>query len=205
MASVTSTQRPVARRQNPEQRQASILAAAREAFGRAGYAAAGVPDVAAAAGASPALVFHYFGSKEGLYAAALDEVLGDLRAAQRAADAALPAGSSARDRVRAWVLAHLDHVAAHPGPWSPGHAGGSEPPGAAQVRAAHAASGLEFLTDVLGVGDWPRHRFALTGFLGFLERCCAVWADAGCPDDDRHPLADAALGALEGALGDWGR
>lgn len=202
---MTSTQRPASRRQSPAQRQASILAAARDAFGESGYGAVGVPDVARAAGASPALVFHYFGSKAGLYTAALAQVLDDLRATQQAADAALPEGSSARDRVRAWVLAHLEHVAAHPGPWSSGRAGGDEPPDAAEVRAAHAASGLQFLTDVLGVGEWPRHRFALVGFVGFLGQCCATWVDAGCPDDDRHPLTDAALGALEGALGDWGR
>ena len=29
------------------------------------------------------------------------------------------------------------------------------------------------------------------------------WVHAGCPDDQRHSLVDAALGCLEGALGDW--
>lgn len=192
------------RRLGAEERSASILAAAREAFARSSYADVALPDIARAAGASPGLVFHYFGSKAGLYTTLVTESLGDLARARAEADAALGAATSARDRVRTWVLVLLDHVSAQPRAWA-SHAGGEEPPDATAARAeAHEAS-VAFLQEVLQPDEAARDRFAIHGFLGFLDRCCRAWADAGCPEDDRHPLVDAALGALEGALGDWRR
>lgn len=50
--------------------QARILAAGRELFARDGYDRTTIRAVAAAAEADPALVMRYFGSKEGLFAAA---------------------------------------------------------------------------------------------------------------------------------------
>jgi AcrR family transcriptional regulator len=49
----------------------AILAAARAAFTERGFAGATVREIAAAAGVDPALVHHYFGTKEALFAAAL--------------------------------------------------------------------------------------------------------------------------------------
>lgn len=189
------------RRLGPEERRAVILAAARAAFATASYAEVGVPEVARRAGGSPAIVFHYFGSKEGLYAALLEADLNDLAERQQAADAALPPNTSARDRVRTWVLAHLDHVSEH----ARGSAVAEEPPGAAAVRERARRDDLAVLTDLLQASDAPRDRFALLGFFGFLDAVAAAWASDGCPEDDRHPLVEAALGALQGGLGDWRR
>ena len=49
----------------------AILAAAREAFAADGYERATMRGVARAAGVDPALVSHYFGSKQGLFEAAM--------------------------------------------------------------------------------------------------------------------------------------
>jgi AcrR family transcriptional regulator len=49
---------------------ARILAAAQRAFAREGYERATIRGIAAAAAADPALVLRYFGSKDGLFAAA---------------------------------------------------------------------------------------------------------------------------------------
>ena len=49
-----------------------ILEAARQLFATAGYEATGIRTVAEKAGVDPALVMHYFGSKEGLFHAAMD-------------------------------------------------------------------------------------------------------------------------------------
>ena len=54
---------------------AAILAAAQEAFSRTGYLDTGLREITAAAGANPALVSRYFGSKEKLYEAALADLL----------------------------------------------------------------------------------------------------------------------------------
>jgi AcrR family transcriptional regulator len=49
----------------------TILTAARSSFARHGYDAATIRDIAASAGVDPALVRHYFGSKEHLFVEAL--------------------------------------------------------------------------------------------------------------------------------------
>jgi AcrR family transcriptional regulator len=50
---------------------AEILAAARSMFAEGGYAAATLRAVARSAGVDPALILHHFGSKEGLFRAAM--------------------------------------------------------------------------------------------------------------------------------------
>jgi AcrR family transcriptional regulator len=67
---------PVARRTgrrpgNQDTREA-ILAAARSAFAERGFDAAPIRQIATAAGVDPALVHHYFGSKEELFRATVD-------------------------------------------------------------------------------------------------------------------------------------
>jgi AcrR family transcriptional regulator len=49
-----------------------ILDAARQSFGAAGFAGTTIRGVARAAGVDPALVHHYFGSKDDLFAACLE-------------------------------------------------------------------------------------------------------------------------------------
>ncbi len=51
---------------------AAILDAARRAFAERGYDLASIRAVAEVAGVDPALVRHYFGSKEGLFVAAME-------------------------------------------------------------------------------------------------------------------------------------
>jgi AcrR family transcriptional regulator len=50
----------------------AILSAARQAFGRHGYDGATVRGIAGQAGVDPALVHHFFGTKQGLFVAAMD-------------------------------------------------------------------------------------------------------------------------------------
>lgn len=50
----------------------AILAAAKDAFGRQGYTATSVRAVAREAGVDPGLVLHFFGSKDGLFEAAVE-------------------------------------------------------------------------------------------------------------------------------------
>lgn len=68
---------------------ARLREAALRLFAERGFEATSARAVAAAAGLSPALVMHHFGSKEGLRAAVDEHVLGQIGTALRAAD---PAG-----------------------------------------------------------------------------------------------------------------
>lgn len=63
---------PGGRRRGESGTREAILAAAKHAFGTAGYAATSLRGVARAAGVDPALVTHFFGSKDGLFEAALE-------------------------------------------------------------------------------------------------------------------------------------
>jgi AcrR family transcriptional regulator len=109
-----SMARPVAA--DAEATRARILAAAVQLVAERGIAGTTVRDVAAVSRVSLATVLHYFGSKDGLYAAcvqAMDDELGTLRAGLLEAAAA---GTSPRDALarmvrRAWDFARVHRVA----------------------------------------------------------------------------------------------
>lgn len=182
-----------------------ILEVAGRQFAAEPYAEVSLARVAAGAGASEALVHKYFTSKADLYAAVLSGVLDDLWRRTLAADAALPPHTPARERVRTSLLVHLEHVAGHPTGWaSPFGTDAQDPPPAQEVRRVARARAVDALSALLRPDPTPRRRYAVASIHGFLEAASRAWVVAGCPDADRHPLVEATLGALEGALGDWG-
>jgi AcrR family transcriptional regulator len=69
---VTEGRRRTGRRPGAADTRGRILDAARGVFGRAGYDGASVRAIAAEAGVDPALVHHYFGSKQRLFLAAME-------------------------------------------------------------------------------------------------------------------------------------
>ena len=69
---MTGSPRRTGRRPGDSGTREAILAAARQSFGTTGYAKTTVRGVARAAGVDAALVHHFFGTKDGLFAAALE-------------------------------------------------------------------------------------------------------------------------------------
>lgn len=200
------TDRQPRRRLDADTRREAILAAAAGAFAAAPYAHVSVAALAAELGASEALVYRYFGTKADLYARVVELAIDRLADRQRAADAALPPHTSARDRVRVSLDVYLDHVAATAPGWaSPFRHAADDPEPATRVRRAARAAYVQSLRDLLQPTGGLRHEYALWGYFGFLDGACLTWVDRGCPGAERAALIDAALGALEGALGDWGR
>ena len=63
------------RRRNAPQTKARILAAAQEAFSRSGYSQSGIRDIADMVGVSSTILLRYFGSKAGLFEAALLDLM----------------------------------------------------------------------------------------------------------------------------------
>jgi len=61
---------PAGRRPGPSSTADDVLAAARELFAERGYQATTVRAIAAAAGVTPAMIHHFFGSKEKVFLAA---------------------------------------------------------------------------------------------------------------------------------------
>lgn len=73
----SSKQKKIVRR-NPGETRARILRTAIKLFGRKGYDGTAVDEIVSAAKVNKRMVYHYFGNKEGLYLAVLQEIYGHL-------------------------------------------------------------------------------------------------------------------------------
>ena len=92
--------RPNARHQEDESSRFALLSAARSAFSERGLEGARVDDIARRAGVNKQLVYHYFGSKDGLYTAVLETVYREIRDQELALDLdSLPAEKAMRDLI----------------------------------------------------------------------------------------------------------
>lgn len=70
-------------RRDPAASREALVGAAVAAFARKGFEGARVDEIAAGAGVNKQLVYHYFGSKQGLYLAALESVYVRIREKER--------------------------------------------------------------------------------------------------------------------------
>lgn len=88
------------RQEQDENSRPALLAAARAAFSERGLEGARVDDIAQRAGVNKQLVYHYFGSKDGLYTAVLESVYREIRDHESALELdALPAEQAMRTLV----------------------------------------------------------------------------------------------------------
>ena len=72
------------RPRNPEATKADILAAARIEFAKAGLSGARVDKIAEQSGANKRMIYHYFGGKEQLFAAVVEDAYTSIRSSERA-------------------------------------------------------------------------------------------------------------------------
>ncbi|MDE1949357.1 MAG: TetR family transcriptional regulator [Burkholderiales bacterium] len=71
------------RSRNPEATKADILAAARSEFAKAGLGGARVDKIAEQSGANKRMIYHYFGGKEQLFAAVVEDAYTHIRSGER--------------------------------------------------------------------------------------------------------------------------
>jgi TetR/AcrR family transcriptional regulator len=93
IADVPEAEKPKRRRvvsqpRNPERTRASILEAARREVAAKGLAGARVDVVARRAGTNKRMIYHYFGDKDALYLAVLEDAYRNIRHAERRLDLA---------------------------------------------------------------------------------------------------------------------
>lgn len=95
----------------PEGARGALVTAAVAEFSRKGFAGARVDEIALEAGVNKQLVYHYFGSKQDLYEAALEKVYTEIREKERAMslDALEP-----REAMAQLVGVSFDHLQQHP-------------------------------------------------------------------------------------------
>lgn len=99
------------RRRDPDRARASILAAATAEFAALGIGGARVDAIAAKAGLNKRMLYHYFGNKDDLYLAVLEEAYAAIRAAE--SELVLGKGSPA-NAMRKLVLFTWRYYREHP-------------------------------------------------------------------------------------------
>ncbi|NOG68785.1 TetR/AcrR family transcriptional regulator [Roseicella sp. DB1501] len=102
---------PRPRQRDPDQTRRSILEAALSEFAEKGLSGARVDEIAARTATTKRMIYYYFGSKEGLYAAVLEAMYGGIRAAEQALDLGSLDPVAAMRRL---VEITFDYHAAHP-------------------------------------------------------------------------------------------
>ncbi|MFI6484976.1 TetR/AcrR family transcriptional regulator [Nonomuraea sp. NPDC050663] len=102
------TARPARRRLSVDRRREELMAAALELFSKHDAEEVSIDDVASAAGASRALVYHYFGGKQELYVAALRSAAEQLEARLRPLEGGKPI-----DELAGGLRRYFDFVEEH--------------------------------------------------------------------------------------------
>ena len=186
------------RRLSVDERREELLNAALELFSHRRAADVSIDDVAAAAGASRALVYHYFGSKEELYIAAL-------RTAARRLDLLLqpPAEGKPLDRLAIVLSRYFDFVEDHADGFAALLRNG---PGAREGDIGQIVDHvrnllINRLLEGLGVAEpWPVLRITLRSWIASVETAGLDWLDyRDMPRPQLEKLLVSQMVALLGA------
>lgn len=167
---------------------------AAELFAREGYDRAAMSRIAANAGVTRALVYHYFPGKEALLEAVLR------REGSVLLDATDPDPSlSPRENVIRALHAYLDHFAASEGElrelYTP-HP--TAPPVVWEIAAANHETQIARLLESLGLEESPQSRLVLGAWLAFVEQAARESATAGLR---REAIVQLCLTALQATTG----
>ena len=95
----------------PELNRSSLLMAASQEFASRGLQGARLEEIAREANITRAMIYYYFGGREGLYLAALEEAYRDIRASERAIDLT---GLGPVDAMRRLAQFRIDYYVENP-------------------------------------------------------------------------------------------
>jgi len=163
-------------RLRPDERRAQILAAARRVLLADPHRELTVELVAAEAGVSPALLFHYFGSKKKFQYAVIEEAAAEVML-RTAPDPSLPPDERLRSGIRAFVRAVLEAPQLYRATLLMSAAGDAE------VRALHSELRQVFSQWVIsavaerGIEITPVVELACHGWQGYVEQTLLLWID----------------------------
>jgi AcrR family transcriptional regulator len=166
-----------------------ILDAARAMFGDRGFDATSIAEIGAGAGISKSVLYHYFGSKAGLYQALLEH---DGQALIEAVAAAVPPPEVNAPRLRPGVDAFLKFLTEHPETWN---LMTRDPPADPKLRELHkrfddsVAATLRFW---LAAPDKRTARPELVDLVALAVRTYASWWQDH-PEVPREEVVDAIV------------
>jgi AcrR family transcriptional regulator len=163
-------------RLRPDERRAQILAAARRVLLADPHRELTVELVAAEAKVSPALLFHYFGSKKKFQYAVIEEAAAEVML-RTAPDPSLPPDERLRSGIRAFVRAVLEAPQLYRATLLMSAAGDPD------VRALHSEIRQVFGRWVIGavaergIEITPTVELACHGWQGYVEQTLLTWID----------------------------
>ncbi len=189
------------RRLSKEERRRQLLEAGRDLLAERGLEQVTVDAVTSRAGASKALLFHYFGSFPDYQL----ELLRDQ--GERLLEATAPDPALADDpfaMLRASLAAYVDFIEQEPSVYVSLLRGTASTDPAMRelvddVRGRMAARPLA-LAPMLGIEPTRQLELAVTGWIAFVEEVTIRWLQGGT-DVDREGLLDLTAGALIGVVG----
>ncbi|MGW7686336.1 TetR/AcrR family transcriptional regulator [Kribbella sp. NPDC054772] len=163
-------------RLRPDQRRAQILEAARRVLLADPHRELTVELVATEAGVSPALLFHYFGSKKKFQYAVIEEAAAEVML-RTAPDPSLPPHEQLRAGIRAFVRAVLEAPQLYRATLLMSAAGDPD------IRTLHSDLRRVFSQWVIsavaesGVEVTPVVELACHGWQGYVEQTLLLWID----------------------------
>ncbi|WP_328999634.1 TetR/AcrR family transcriptional regulator [Kribbella sp. NBC_00709] len=183
-------------RLRPDERRAQILTAARRVLLADPHRELTVELVAAEAGVSPALLFHYFGSKKKFQYAVIEEAAAEVML-RTAPDPSLPPDERLRSGIRAFVRAVLEAPQLYRATLLMSAAGDPE------IRTLHSELRRVFSQWVIsavaerGIDITPVVELACHGWQGYVEQTLLVWIDdpTVSPESLEH-LCEQSLDAI---------
>jgi AcrR family transcriptional regulator len=185
---VARTARSPRRRLETDARRSEILRAALEAFAEQSPDTVPMAELARRAGSSPALIYHYFGDRDGLAAAALGLAADELIAAMQVDPTA-----SVGEQLDTGLGIYLDYLAAHPASWAAllrASAGSDERIAAIARRVDDHATALSIRAVTGSVDGPPLLELAIRGWLEMVKASCLHWLATGSP---ARPVLHALL------------
>ncbi|WP_328323851.1 TetR/AcrR family transcriptional regulator [Kribbella sp. NBC_00382] len=185
-------------RLQPAERRTQILDAARRVLEADPHRELSVELVAAEAGVSPALLFHYFGSKKKFQYAVIEAAAAEVML-RTAPDLSLPPAEQLRSGIRAFVRAVLEAPQLYRATLLMSAAGDPA------VRALHSELRQVFSQWVInavaqrGITVTPSVELACHGWQGYVEQTLLRWIDnpTVSPDELEH-LCERSLDAILG-------
>jgi AcrR family transcriptional regulator len=149
-----------------------LLDAGRELFGTQGYEATSIADIGRRAGIAKSVLYHYFGSKSGLYE---ELVRHDADALVAAVAAAVPPRGDEGPRLRPGVDAFLGFLSEHPATW---RLSTRDPPADPHLRAVHERTDREVaktLRELLALPAKVRAKPDVVELVALAVRAYARW------------------------------
>jgi AcrR family transcriptional regulator len=169
---VSPTKKPTARAQQAAETRERIVAAAVKIFSETTYDEVAVSDIAKAAGVAHGLLFHYFGSKRGIYLEAMKGAAEQLDAAF-----AFRPDLSPLEQLRHAMASHLGYLAANPGLAQRLILGGrGADPVAWEVFEAARWRAVEATAELFGVdASRPAVRMAGRAVVSAMDEAAIFW------------------------------